>query len=81
MAAHEAKPVVPVCVDGCGHTRTALGDLRIRRLGVRVPPGVPLKPLRRKGFSLPAGPDEFEGFNPFQRTSPALNPELGYRPG
>ena len=33
------KPVVPGRVDACGHSRSALGDLRIRRLGVRVAPG------------------------------------------
>jgi hypothetical protein len=37
-------------VDGCGLPWTRLGDLRIRRLGVRVPPGVPRKPLHREGF-------------------------------
>ena len=40
------KPCVSGCVDGCGRPWTPLGDLRIRRLGVRVPPGVPRKPLR-----------------------------------
>ncbi len=44
------KPVVPGCVDVGGHPWTPVGDLRIRRLGVRVPPGVLLRPLRRKGF-------------------------------
>jgi hypothetical protein len=44
------KPLVPGCVDGCGHLWTPLGDLRIRRLGVRVPPGVPRNPLRCNGF-------------------------------
>jgi hypothetical protein len=34
------KPPVPTSVDGCGLLWTPLGDLRIRRLGVRVPPSV-----------------------------------------
>ncbi len=38
-----------------GYPWTARGDLRIRRLGVRVPPGVPLKPLGREGFRLSTG--------------------------
>ncbi len=44
------RPSVPGCVDACGRLWTLLGDLRIRRLGVRVPPGVLLKSLCRKGF-------------------------------
>jgi hypothetical protein len=35
----DSEPVVPACVDSCGHPWTRLGDLRIRRLGVRVAPG------------------------------------------
>jgi len=35
-------------IDIGGRPRTPLGDLRIRRLGVRVSPGVPPKPLRMK---------------------------------
>jgi hypothetical protein len=42
----------PIALDGCGRLRTPLGDLRIRRLGIRVPPGVPLKTLRCKAFLL-----------------------------
>ena len=36
--------------DGCGRLWTPLVDLRIRRLGVRVPPGVLTKPLREGRF-------------------------------
>jgi hypothetical protein len=42
----------PIALDGCGRLWTLLGDLRIRRLGIRVPPGVPLKTLRCKAFLL-----------------------------
>ncbi len=42
---------VPACVDECGPPRTPLGDLRNRRLGIRVPPGVPQKPCVSCGFA------------------------------
>jgi hypothetical protein len=42
--------VISACVDGCGHPWTALGDLRIRRLGIRVLPGVPSSPPHRLGL-------------------------------
>jgi len=57
----------------CGRLWTRLGDLRIRRLGIRVPPGVPTIPLARKGFRLLA--DEFDD------VWSAVGPrELGYAP-
>jgi hypothetical protein len=31
------RPCISSCVDGCGLPRTPLGDLRIRRLGIREP--------------------------------------------
>jgi hypothetical protein len=50
----------------CGRLWTPLGDLRIRRLGVRVPPGVRLKPLHGKAYrltELPRPPDVWEPFD------------------
>ena len=44
------EPLFPACVDGCGRLWTRLGDLRIRRLGVRVPPGVPSESPQQQGF-------------------------------
>ena len=43
----DMEAFVPGCVDGCGRPGTPLGDLRIRRLGVRILPSAPLaKTLR-----------------------------------
>jgi len=39
------RPATPGRMDSCGCLRTPLGDLRIRRLGVRVTPGALGKPL------------------------------------
>ena len=44
------KPSVPGRADTHGRLWTRLGDLRIRRLGVRVPPGVLLEPMWCMGF-------------------------------
>jgi hypothetical protein len=44
------EPLSPGEMDFRGQFWTPRGDLRIRRLGVRVPPGVPQKPLRKRGF-------------------------------
>jgi len=41
-------------VVGCGRLWTLLGDLRIRRLGVRVPPGVLLRPPYCGGVTAPS---------------------------
>ncbi len=46
------RPSGPGCVDGCGRLWTPFAHLRIRRLGIRVPPGVPAEPLRERGFLL-----------------------------
>lgn len=43
--------VAPAHVELCGHPRTPLGDLRIRRLRVQVLPSALPKPLREQGFS------------------------------
>ena len=52
------RPFVSGCVDGCGRLWTLLVHLRIRRLGIRVPPGVLLRPLLWRGFLL--SPAEFD---------------------
>ena len=41
----------PADVDSYGRVWTLLNDLRIRKLGVRVPPGVLLEDFQREGFS------------------------------
>jgi len=43
-------PVVPARADPCGPPWTPLGDLRITRLGVRVPPGVLREAPAQTGF-------------------------------
>jgi hypothetical protein len=43
-----ANRLVPDGMDGCGRLWTACVHLRIRRLGIRVPPGVPARPVRKR---------------------------------
>ena len=45
----EAMAVASGSADAHGHTWTGLGDLRIRRLGVRVAPGALMQPVKQKG--------------------------------
>jgi hypothetical protein len=58
-------------MDDRGHRWTRLGDLRIRRLGIRVLPGVLKKPPLRWGLSSPA---EFDA--PVAFVGPRLGREV-----
>ncbi len=55
-----ANPPVPDATDACGPLWTACVHLRIRRLGIRVPPGVPLSPVRKRPCRVTTdGPYDF----------------------
>jgi len=66
------KPAVPARMDTNGRPWTPLGDLRIRRLGVRVPPGVPREAPVQAGFRRVGGGGYRPDLMPSERSSGAI---------
>ena len=56
----------------CGRPGTPLGDLRIRRLGVRVAPGALLKPLHERVVSVCRTRRPSDGWEPFAPSTTSI---------